>query len=193
MSAPERRDDGRGRSLEVQRAEFRAGRGLAMPLAGTLAWMAVGVSGLFLPEATMLWVLVIATGMIAYLGMALSKLTGEDFLDKSKPKNVFDTLFFVAMGQALLAYAIAIPFGITDPSAMPLGIAVLSGAMWMVYSWIVDHWVGYAHAIARTLAVLVLHYAFPDQRYVVIPAAVVALYLVVIAVQERRWRALQLR
>ncbi|MGL6289690.1 MAG: DUF7010 family protein [Silanimonas sp.] len=177
------------RSLELQRAEFAAKRGLAMPLAGTLAWAGVGIAGLFLPEATMLWVLVIATGMIAYLGMGLSKLTGEDFMDRSQPKNVFDTLFFVAMGQALLAYAIAIPFGIADPSAMPLGIAVLSGAMWMVYGWIVGHWIGYAHAMARTLAVLVLHYAFPDHRYVLIPAVVVALYLVVIAVQERRWRA----
>jgi NhaP-type Na+/H+ or K+/H+ antiporter len=39
------------RSLEVQRAEFAAERGLAMPLAGTIAWAAVGVAGLFLHEA----------------------------------------------------------------------------------------------------------------------------------------------
>lgn len=183
--------DSTERPLEVQRAEFAAQRGLAMPLAGTVAWASVGVAGLFLPATTMLWVLVIATGMIAYLGMGLSKLTGEDFLDRSRPKNVFQTLFFVGMGQALLAYAIAIPFGIADPTAMPLGIGVLSGMMWMVYGWIIGHWVGYAHAIARTVAVLVLHYAFPEDRYVAIPAAIVALYVVVIAIQERRWRSLQ--
>ena len=164
-----------------------------MPLAGTLAWAAVGTAGLFLPTATMLWVLVITTGMIAYLGMALSKLTGEDFFDRSKPKNVFQGLFFVGMGQALLAYAIAIPFGIMDPTAMPLGIGVLSGAMWMVYSWIIGHWIGYAHAIVRTVAVLGLHYAFPDHRYVAIPAAIVVLYVLVIVVQERRWQSLQVR
>jgi hypothetical protein len=176
------------RSLEIQGAEFAAARGLAMPLAGTIAWAAVGVAGLFLPESTMLLVLVIATGMIAYLGMGLSKLTGEDFLDRSKPKNVFQNLFFVGMAQALLAYAIAIPFGIVEPSAMPLGVAVLSVSMWMVYSWIIGHWIGYAHAVARVVAVLGLHYALPDHRYVAIPAAVVVLYLAVIVVQERRWR-----
>jgi hypothetical protein len=126
--------------------------------------------------------------MIAYLGMGLSKLTGEDFLDKTKPKNAFQNLFFVGMAQALLAYAIAIPFGIVEPSAMPLGVAVLSVSMWMVYSWIIGHWIGYAHAVARVVAVLGLHYALPDHRYVAIPAAVVVLYLAVIVVQERRWR-----
>ncbi len=179
------------RSLEVQRAEFAAARGLAMPLAGTLAWAGVGIAGCFLPATTMLWVLVIATGMIAYLGMGLSKLTGEDFLDKTRPKNVFQNLFFVAMAQALLVYAIAIPFGIADPTAMPLGVGILTGSMWMVYSWVIQHWVGYFHAIARTVAVLVLWYAFPEHRYVAIPAAIVVIYAVTIAVQESRWRALR--
>ena len=188
MSSSEALRDGIGRPLEIQRAEFAAQRGLAMPLAGTIAWAAVAVAGWFLPESTMLLVLVIATGMIAYLGMGLSKLTGEDFLDKSKPKNVFQGLFFVGMAQALLAYAIAIPFGIADASAMPLGVAVLSVSMWMVYSWIIGHWIGYAHAVARVVAVLVLHYALPEHRYVAIPAAVVVLYLAVIVVQEQRWR-----
>lgn len=191
MSSSDALRDGIERPLEVQRAEFAAQRGLAMPLAGTIAWAVVGVSGLFLPESTMLLVLFIATGMIAYLGMALSKLTGEDFLDKTKPKNVFLGLFFVGMGQALLAYAIVIPFGIVEPSAVPLGVAVLSVSMWMVYSWIIGHWIGYAHAVVRVVVVLVLHYALPEHRYVAIPAAVVVLYLAVIVVQERRWRSLQ--
>ncbi len=181
--------DGSERPLEVQREEFARARGLAMPLAGTLVWAGVGVAGCFLPTTTMLWVLVIATGMIAYLGMGLSKLTGEDFLDKSKPSNVFQNLFFVAMGQALLVYAIVIPFGIADPTAMPLGVGILTGAMWMVYSWVVRHWIGYFHAIARTLVVLALWYALPELRYVAIPAAIVVIYLVTIVVQERRWRA----
>ncbi|GIX38272.1 MAG: hypothetical protein KatS3mg127_1511 [Silanimonas sp.] len=49
------------------------------------------------------------------------------------------------------------------------------------------------HAIARTLVLLALHYALPDHRYVAIPAAIVVLYLGVMLVQERRWRALQVR
>ncbi|GAB3733110.1 hypothetical protein GCM10028794_10400 [Silanimonas algicola] len=193
MSSSDAVRDGTERPLEVQRAEFAAQRGLAMPLAGTIAWAVVGISGLFLPESTLLLVLVVATGMIAYIGMGLSKLTGEDFLDKTKPKNVFLGLFFVGMAQALLAYAIAIPFGIADPSAMPLGVAVLSVSMWMVYSWIIGHWIGYAHAATRVVAVLSLHYALPEHRYVAIPAAVVVLYLAVMVVQERRWRASQVR
>ena len=45
-----------------------------------------------------------------YLAMGVSKFTGEDFLDKKKPKNTFDKLFFYTVAQAILVYSIAIPF-----------------------------------------------------------------------------------
>ena len=145
MSSSEALRDGIGRPLEIQRAEFAAQRGLAMPLAGTIAWAAVAVAGWFLPESTMLLVLVIATGMIAYLGMGLSKLTGEDFLDKSKPKNVFDRLFFYCVGASLLGWGIAIPLALADPTALPLGVGILAGTMWLPMGWIINHWVGAFH------------------------------------------------
>jgi hypothetical protein len=45
------------------------------------------------------------TGFIAYLGIMLSRFTGENFLDKNKPQNVFDSLFFHCVATALLVYA----------------------------------------------------------------------------------------
>ena len=55
------------RSLEEQR------RGLAMPLAGAVAWTVVGVAGLFLPPGWEVWVLFGAVGSILYLGLAISR------------------------------------------------------------------------------------------------------------------------
>lgn len=178
------------RSLELQRREFSEGRLLAMPLAGTLAWSVIAIAGATLPMHQAAWVLYIATGMIAYLGMAISKLTGEDFLDKSKPKNTFDGLFFHCVGASLLAWAIAIPLALADGSALPLGVGILAGTMWLPMGWIIRHWIGAFHAIGRTALLLALHYAFPEDRYVAVPLGVVVMYLVTIPVLERRWRRL---
>ena len=177
------------RPLELQRREFASRRFLAMPLAGTLAWSAVLVGGLYLPTQKAGWLVFIATGMIAYLGMAISRFTGENFLDKSRPKNVFDALFFAGMGEALLAYAIAIPFYTVDPTSVPLAVGVLTGMMWLPFGWIVQHWIGLFHGIVRSLSLCVLWYLFPTQRFVVLPAAIIVVYAVTIVVLERRWRA----
>lgn len=129
--------DTRIRSLEEQRAEFSQRLFLAMPLAGTLAWLLVGVGGV--------------TGSIVYLGMFLSCFTGEHFLDRSRPKNAFDGLFFSTLVMALLVYAIAIPFFLQDYTLLPLTVGVLTGLMWLPLSWIIQHWVGTFHAVARTV------------------------------------------
>ena len=189
MSSSDRIDDGRARPLDLQRAEFKQGRLLAMPLAGTLAWIVIAVAGATLPMHQAAWVIYIATGMIAYLGLGLSKLTGEDFLAKGKPKNAFDGLFFHAVGASLLSWAIAIPLAMADPTALPLGVGILAGTMWLPMGWILQHWVGAFHAIGRTVLLLALHYAFPEDRYVAVPLGVVAMYLLTLPILEHRWRS----
>lgn len=178
-------------SLDAQRAAFASRRFLAMPLAGTIAWIVVGIGGATLSTYWASMLLYAATGAIAYLGIALSHLTGERFLDKTRPRNPFDRLFFTGVAQALLVYAVAIPFALKEPTALPLGVGVLAGLMWLPFSWIVQHWIGAAHAIGRALLLVAGHYAFPDHRFVVIPALVVLCYAFTIPVLERRWRRLQ--
>jgi hypothetical protein len=128
--------------------------------------------------------------MIVWLGMGLSRLTGENFLDKTRPKNAFDSLFFATVAMALLAWAIAIPFFRADPTSLPLSVGILSGMMWLPLSWTIRHWIGGFHAIARTALILFAHYAWPDHRFVAVPLAIVAIYAVTIVVLELRWRAL---
>ncbi|BCS31260.1 hypothetical protein TBR22_A04600 [Luteitalea sp. TBR-22] len=177
-------------SLDEQRREFASRRFLAMPLAGTVAWLVVAAGGVFAPRAAWL-VLFIATGSIAYLGIGLSKLTGEDFLDRSRPKNAFDALFFHTVGMSLLVYGIAIPFFMVEHSSLPLSVGILSGLMWLPVSWLLQHWVGYFHAGARTLLLVAAHYLFPGQRFIVLPLVIVAVYAVTIVALEQRWRALR--
>lgn len=179
------------RSLETQREEFRRRRGLAMPLAGTLAWALIGLVGAFGTPFQAVMTLYIATGSIFYLGMALSRLTGENFFAKDRPRNEFDRLFMAGMLMCLLVFTIALPWAAQNHESLPLSFGVLAGLMWLPYSWIIQHWIGAFHAIARALLCVGAWYALPAQRFVAIPAVVVAVYLITIAVQEHRWRALQ--
>jgi hypothetical protein len=170
------------RTLEEQKQEFKNSRLLATPLAGLLSWLAVGISGIFFSDLVTVWVLFIATGAIVYLAMGISKFTGEDFLNKNKPKNTFDTLFFYTVAQAVLVYSIAIPFFIENYTSLPLTVGILTGLMWLPLTWIIDHWVGLFHTITRTISVLVLWYLFPADRFVTIPFAIVTIYVLTIII-----------
>ena len=174
------------RTLEEQKEEFKKAKLLATPIAGLLAWLLVGIGGIFLSVTGKVWVLFIATGSIVYLGMLVSKFTGENFLSKAKPKNTFDTLFFFTVGQAVLVYSIAIPFFLVDYSSLPLTVGILTGLMWLPLSWMIDHWVGIFHAIARTIIVLILWYLLPQHRFVAIPFAIVIIYILTIAILMNR-------
>jgi len=173
--------------LDQQLRDFRARRFLAFPLAGAIAWSIVGVSGLYLNGFSIVLVLFCATGGIVYLGLLLSRFTGEHAADAGQPHNSFDTLFFLAVGSALLVYAIAIPFFLIEPTSLPLTVGVLTGLMWMPTSWLIGHWVGVFHAMTRTLGIVALWYALPDLRFVAIPFFIVLVYAITIFVLERRW------
>ena len=164
-------------SLEAQRIAFSNKKFIATPLSGLIVWTIIGFSGLFFSDFITVWTLFIGTGSIVYLGLFLSKFTGENFLDKSKPKNEFDTLFLYGAAQAVLVYAIAIPFFLVDHTSLPMTVGILTGLMWLPFSWIIKHWVGIFHTSLRTVVVLLLWYIFPNQRFVAIPFAIVLIYI----------------
>ena len=174
------------RTLESQRIEYTNRKFLATPIAGLIAWLIVGISGLLLPDKTTVWVLFIATGCIVYLALFISKLTGENFLDKTKPKNEFDSLFLFTVMQAVLIYSIAIPFFMMDYTSLPLTVGILTGTMWMPFSWVIKHWVGVFHAIFRTVVILILWYVFPNDRFVLIPFAIVIVYIITMIILKNR-------
>jgi hypothetical protein len=175
-------------SLEDQRREFAARRLTGMPLAGIVAWSVVGVGGATLGLTGAAWTLFVATGSIAYIGLFMSRFTGERLYDRGRPKNVFDALFFHGVAQALLVFSIAIPFFMIDPTSLPLSVGILTGLMWLPLSWIIEHWIGIFHATSRTAGVVAAWYFFPEARFVAVPLVIVAIYLVTVVVLEVRWR-----
>jgi len=176
------------RSLDEQRVEYIKKRFVAVPISGMLIWFLIGIAGLLLPPQQAALTLFIGTGSIVYLGLFLSKFTGENLMDKTKPKNSFDTLFLVGAAQAILVFSIAIPFSFYDISSVTLSVGILTGLMWLPFSWSVQHWVGFFQTISRTIAVLVVGYLFPENRFVVIPLAIVVIYIITLVVLEKRYQ-----
>ena len=174
------------RTLEEQRIEFSNQKFLATPLAGLIVWTIIGFAGIFFSDFIAVWSIFIGTGRIVYLAMFISKFTGEDFLDKTKPKNEFDKLFLFTVAQALLAYSIAIPFFMIDYSSLPMTVGILTGLMWLPFSWIINHWIGIFHATFRTAIVLGLWYLLPEYRFIAIPFGIVLIYLITIGILNDR-------
>jgi len=174
------------RTLDQQRTEFARNRFLAMPIAGAIAWSIVGIGGAFLPTGLAAWLLFIATGSIFGLGLLVARVLGEDLLGKSRPTNAFDQLFFLTIVMAWLVFAIAVPFFMIEPTSLPLTVGILAGLMWVPFSWMIQHWVGLFHGIARTVLVVAAWYVFPEHRFVVIPAVIVVVYLITILVLAKR-------
>ncbi len=176
-------------TLDEQLADFQSRRFLAVPLAGTLVWSLIGIISLFATPFVAVWAIFIGTGSIVYLGLFLSKFTGEDFLDKSKPKNRFDALFMLTVVQAMAVYAIAIPFFLVDYTSLPMTVGILTGLMWIPFTWIGGHWIGLFHGLVRAALVLGAWYLFPAHRFTLIPLLIVLVYAVTIVTLEKRWRA----
>jgi uncharacterized membrane protein YqjE len=177
-------------TLEQQRDIMKQRRFIAMPLAGTLVWAAIGFASPFFNEAIQTWMLYLGTGAIFYIGSGLSYLTGERFFSKDRQNTEFDTLFFIGMAMALLVFAIALPVAAIDHTTLPLSIGILTGLMWMPLSWAIQHWVGYFHTVARTLGILIAWYVFPEARIEAISAVIVAVYLISLVALEVRYRAI---
>ena len=172
-------------TLRELRAEFAGRRFLAMPIAGAIAWTIAGVLGALLPALAWL-ALFICTGIIFPVGLLVARFLGEDLLGKTRKNNEFDRLFLLTVLMANLVWAIAIPFFMIVPSSLPLSLGILAGLMWVPFSWMIQHWVGLFHGIARTVLVVAAWYLFPRHRFVVIPAVIVVIYLISIYVLATR-------
>lgn len=179
-------------SVDEQLRAFRHNRFLTMPITGTAVWAAIGVAGAILPTHLAVLATYVGTGMIFYLALLVSRLLGEDLLGRGRKGNLFDRIFLTTVAMSCLVYSLAIPFGLKDPTSVPLSVGVLTGLMWLPFSAMAGHWVGYFHAIARTVLLTAAWFLVPEHRFVVLlPALIVVIYLVSIVALARRWSTIR--
>ena len=173
-------------TLSELRACFGRSRMLSMPIAGAIAWSAAGVSGAMLrdPDSASI-ALFMCMPMVFPLALLIGRVIGEDVFG-TQGQNDLDRLFGYGILMSILVWGIAVPFWMVMPSSLPLSGGILSGLMWIPLSWILQHWVGLFHAIARTALIVPAWFVFPDHRFIVIPALIVIVYLILIVALARR-------
>lgn len=157
------------------RADFdhQNGRSLSLPTAGALVWTVVGVLALFLDEWSATLVLVVSTGLIFPVALALSRVLRERVLSNTNP---LATLMGLCVLMVNLLWAVHLTVLFRDPEYLPLTLGIGLGLHWIVFSWIVQHPVGTVHAILRTVLVTSAWWLLPDHRVSAVAAGVVAAY-----------------
>jgi hypothetical protein len=173
------------RTLGELRTEFGRSRMLALPIAGTIAWTAAGVFGAFLDPHAASLALFGCMVAIFPLGILVGRLLGEDLFGTRK-QNDLDRLFGLNVLMVNLGWAIAIPFWWAEKSSLPLSAGIITGLLWVPFSWMLQHWVGLFHGVARTVLVFAAWLLFPSLRFVVIPAVIVVVYVISIIVLATR-------
>lgn len=166
------------KSLEQYREEYKQKKLITMPIAGAIVWLLLGITALVVPAKNMVLPVYIGTGCIFYLALFISRFTGEKLLVKKDQRNPFDTLFLYTLGMSWCAFAVAIPFGLENYTAVPMAIGIVSGLMWLPISWSLEHNVGIIHTLFRTVLIVIAWYLFPEQRFIVIPFVIVFVYAI---------------
>lgn len=173
-------------TLTELRNQFCNRKMLSMPIAGAICWAAAGVLGAYLNnEESAAIALFVCMPLVFPIAFVIGEFLHEHPFSGSD-KNELDSLFLFGVLMANLVWGIAIPFWLVMPSSLPLSAGILAGLMWVPFSWIMNHWVGLFHAIARTIFVTLAWLFFPNHRFTLIPAIIVLIYLISIHVLAKR-------
>ena len=155
-----------------------------MPIAGAVAWSAAAISGFFLHEDRAACIaLVVACLAITPMSLVIARFLGERLVGGA---NDLGRLMGRSMLMVNLFWTVAVSFWIKEPSSLPLTAGVIMGLQWIVLGWIIQHWIGFFHAIVRTFLIVAVWWLFPASRFAAVPAAIVAVYLVSILVLAAR-------
>ena len=166
-------------ALEDVRADFerRARRSLSLPIAGAIVWTAVAVLGSFLPARAATLALLFGTGAIFPLALLIARTRGEQLIENTNP---LARLMGACVFMVNLLWAVHVPLALNAPAFVPLSVGIGLGLHWVVYSWITQHPVGYAHATLRTVGVLAAWWMFPQAVVSACGAAVAVAYALAI-------------
>ena len=169
-------------SLAELRLAYARKRPIAMPIAGAICWGVAGAFGAVLPARSASVVMFICVGMIFPLGLLVGPVVHENVMARDE----LGDLLFKSIMAANLFWAVVIPFYIVDRSSVPLTLGIMFGIPWMILGWIIRHWIGSFHAIARTVLIVVAWFLLPEYHFVAIPGTIVVIYLISIFVLATR-------
>ena len=162
-------------TLDELRVDFErvSQRSLSMPVAGAIFWLVVALISTQVPERLGLLILLFGSGTIFPMAILISKITKEDVFSSNNPLS---KLMGSSVLMVNLLWAVHIPLFLYAPELLTLSVGIGLGIHWVVYSWIIQHPLGYIHAILRTALVVCVWFLFPESRILAVGLAIVSVY-----------------
>lgn len=160
-------------------------RGLGMPIAGMLFWIAVAVLVRTLPLKAALFWSFCATGAVFPVGTVLTRWFGGDLFAKSPSLT---PLAMLMNGMQLMYWPIILLVWSLAPAWVPYAMATLFGTHFLGYAWLYRSR-GYAVlslgvSVLLTAAVLIMR----DPLVTTVPLLAAAVYAVAVAFLVQEWR-----
>ncbi len=139
-------------SLRELRANFLRTSTLSMPLAGLIAWTALGIAAAFLAAPLIGTLALYIMALILPLAFILDRLRGRNLFSEGSDNPLLALFLSSIAGIGVTVPVVIIGArGANDPIIVVLGMAILAGVIWIPYGWAAGDPVGVRHAIARAL------------------------------------------
>lgn len=174
-------------AIDAERARLARAtvRGVGMPIAGLVFWLAVAVLLRELPLKTALFWSYCATGAVFPLGVLLTRALGGDLFARSE---TLTPLGMLLNAMQLFFWPVIILLGIVAPLWVPYVMATLFGSHFLGYAWLYRSR-GYAVLSVGVSVLLTAAVVYArDPLYTTVPLLTAAVYAVAILflLQERR-------
>jgi hypothetical protein len=137
-------------SLRALRAEFLRTSTLSMPLAGFLVWSGFGLGALVWSARWSGTLALYIMAIILPVAFLLERLRGRVLFAGGR-ENPLVQLFLASIAGIGVTVPVVVIGARTahDPTLLVLGMAILTGVIWIPYGWAADDPVGLRHALVR--------------------------------------------
>lgn len=170
--------------IDTMRDELAAitKRGIGMPIAGMVYWIAMAASGAMLTPHNAALVMFIATGGVFPLGWWLTKLAGGNLMHKG---HALASLGMVLNFVQLAYWPLVIFVFHRDPMLVPVALGSLFGSHFLPYGWFYRSRGYTTLGIAAPIVATLLQLAAPARAFVLVPLGMAACYAVAVALLQR--------
>jgi len=177
-------------TIDEARADLatRTRRGIGMPMAGLLYWVAVSILVQNLPQKTALLIAFFATGAVFPVGLMFTRLLGADLINKG---HVLNGLGGIMNAVQAFYWPVLILVYLVAPAWTLFTMVVLFCSHFLGYGWLYMSRAYAFLAIAGPLAAIVLAlWRGPDSHYL-LPPVTAAIYAVSCAMLFQETRGAQ--
>ncbi|NVN23286.1 hypothetical protein HW511_02685 [Asaia siamensis] len=176
------------RPLSALRREYLQGCTTAMPVAGLISWATLAVASFLMGARLPLIAVFFVPSIPVPLALLIDRMRGNTGLKPDNRHNPILQLFmrFITVTGLLIPFVILAARAAHNPALLVLGLAILSGMVWVPHGWGADDRAGFIHFILRTVLCYLAYLFTPSGLQVcAIAAATAASYLYAIAAMKK--------